>query len=74
METTVLLAEIYSAAWWTRHYSRPTQRDKKAQAVIRLGLAVRAAFNASEDFEPLLFAVCDALAVRQDTRFAVGAD
>ena len=67
-------AAIYSAAWWVRHYSRPAQRKQKAQAVMRLGLAVRAAFATSEDFGPLLYAVCDSLAVAPDLRFAVDAD
>lgn len=52
---------IYNAAWQVRDLSRPHQIEKKAQAVARLGFIVRAAFNASEDFGPLLEAVREAL-------------
>jgi hypothetical protein len=45
-----------------RYWERPHQREKKAQAIYHLGLVVRAAFNATEDFGPLLAAICDALA------------
>jgi len=44
-----------------RDLCRPHQLDKKAQAVARLGLAVRVAFNATENFAPLLEAIRDAL-------------
>jgi hypothetical protein len=59
--TTLHVAAIYNAGWQVRELGRPHQRDKKAQAVARLGLIVRAAFNESEDFAPLLEAVRDAL-------------
>lgn len=59
-----LVTAIYNAAWQVRDLCRPHQVDKKAQAVARLGLIVRAAFNASEDFAPLLEAVRDALTGR----------
>lgn len=65
------VAAIYEAAWWVRHYCRPVQRAQRAQAVQRLGLAVRCAFDSSDDFEALLYAVCDALATTPDLRFAV---
>ena len=67
-----LLDPIYEAAWWVRHHWRPGQR--RAQALRRLGLAVRRAFNASDDFEPLLYAVCHALSEIPDPRFAVTAE
>ncbi len=58
------VAEINNAAWWVRHYRRggrmqrtSSQAMLRRQAIQRLGLAVREAFNASEDFEPLLVAV-----------------
>jgi len=67
------IAAIYSAAWWVRHYCRPihSQREKRAQALQRLGLTVRAAFEGSEDFEPILYAVCQSLCETPDLRFAV---
>ncbi len=55
------VAAIYNAAWFIRDLTRPHQRDKKAEAVARLGLIVRAAFVASDDFGPLLYAIRDAL-------------
>lgn len=65
------VAAIYGAAWWLRYYRRPMQAEKRAQALLMLGLAVREAFNTSEHFEPLLYAICDALADMPDLRFAV---
>jgi hypothetical protein len=55
------VAAIYNEAWQVRDLCRPHQRDKKAQAVARLGFAVRVAFNATENFVPLLDAIRDAL-------------
>jgi hypothetical protein len=61
------VAEIYSAGWWVRRYRRggrqrtSRQAAQRAQAIQRLGLAVREAFNASDDFERLLIAVFDSL-------------
>ena len=59
--TAAHVAAIYNAAWHVRDLCRPHQLDKKAQAVARLGLAVRVAFNATENFAPLLEAIRDAL-------------
>ena len=58
------VSAIRNAAWWVRWWARPHQRDARAQAIHTLGLAVRAAFSATEDFEPLLYAIRDALAER----------
>lgn len=55
-------AEIFNAAWWIRHYCRPAKRVERQAAVLDLGLAVRQAFAATEDFEPLLRALADGLA------------
>ncbi len=55
------VAAIYNAAWSVRDLNRPHQHERKAQAVARLGLIVRAAFNASDDFEPLLSALAHSL-------------
>jgi len=53
------VSAIYNAAWWLRWYCRPHQRQQKAEAVKRLGFIMRAAFNSTEDFEPLLDAVAN---------------
>jgi hypothetical protein len=52
-----------------RHYPRPTQRLQRAQAVQRMGLTVRAAFNASDDFELLLIAIVEGLVPLEEPRF-----
>lgn len=62
--TPALVAAIYNAAWSVRYWRRPAQHEQKAQAVARLGFVVRDAFNASEDFGPLLEAIRDALSER----------
>jgi hypothetical protein len=56
-----LAATILNAAWWVRHYGRAANRTQRAQAILALGLTVRAAFDQSEDFEPLLAAIVDGL-------------
>jgi hypothetical protein len=65
------VARIYGAAWRVRHYARgghmrTLQRAERAQAIRLLGLTVREAFNASDDFEPLLIAVFNGLNPRGD--------
>ena len=62
--TAAHVAAIYNAAWFVRDLGRPHQHDKKAEAINRLGLTVRAAFDAGTDFEPLLYAIRDALTPR----------
>jgi len=51
---------MYNAGWMLRHYKRGArsliQRPERAQAIRNLGLAVRDAFNSSDDFERLLIA------------------
>jgi hypothetical protein len=59
--TEQLAAQIRNAAWMVRHYRRPHAGATRAQAIQRLGLTVRAAFNKTEDFEPLLIAVVEGL-------------
>lgn len=55
-----------------RHYARPSQARERAQAILVLGLAARAALMECGDaFEPVLYAICDALALARDLRFAV---
>jgi hypothetical protein len=64
-------AAIREAAWWVRHYRRGARLPaisgpQRAQAIQRLGLAVRHAFNESDDFELLLRAVLEGLSPRDD--------
>lgn len=71
--TTTQVAAIYGAAWWVRHYVRGSrtqiQKLERSQAITRMGLAVREAFNKSDDFEPLLIAVVDGLKPKDDPPF-----
>jgi hypothetical protein len=74
--TAVHVAAIYGAAWWVRHYRRGGRMQRtsaqavlRQQAIQRLGLAVRAAFNQSEDFEALLIAVFVSLSQNDDPPF-----
>lgn len=53
---------IYNDWWMVRHYAlqrTPTERLRRRQAIRKLGLTVRAAFNSSDDFEPLLIALVE---------------
>jgi hypothetical protein len=61
-DTRELVAAILNAAWMVRHYARGSRRSiQRSQAIQRLGLTVRDAFDTSEDFESLLAAVVDGL-------------
>jgi hypothetical protein len=53
---------LTNRAWWIRHYSRPAARIQRQASVLALGLVVRQAFSATDDFEALLRALADALA------------
>ena len=72
-ETAGYVAAIYNAAYQVRYYSRggrtSIQRKERQQAIRQLGLAIRSAFNESEDFEPLLVAVFDGLSQRDAPPF-----
>ena len=71
-DTGALVASILNPAYMVRHYQlqrTPTMRKQRAAAIHALGLAVRLAFNRSEDFEPLLLAVLDGLSPREEHRF-----
>src|SRR6266571_993739 len=48
-------------AWPVRYLCRPHQHELRAAAWHNLGLAARAAFNASDQFAPLLLAIANAL-------------
>jgi hypothetical protein len=66
------VTSIRNAGYFVRHYWRgargSTQRAERAAAILQLGLAARAALNSTEDFEPVLTAIVDAL-VPRDPRF-----
>ena len=72
-DTGHLVAAIYNAGYMVRHNRRGGRvtlqsplAAKRREAIDQLGLVVRDAFTASEDFEPLLVALVDALASRDD--------
>jgi len=60
------LSAICSAAWWVRWWCRPHQREQRERAIRELGLAARAAFNATEDFEPVLCAIARTMPGEKD--------
>lgn len=72
-DTGQLVAAILNAAWMVRHYARggrsAIQRTRRAQAIQKMGLTVREAFDSSDDFETLLGAVVDGLRPRDDPPF-----
>ena len=72
-ETAALVAAIFNAAYMVRHYARGgrvnIQRAQREQAILQMGLAVRDAFNRSEDFEALLAAVVEGLRPKEDQPF-----
>jgi hypothetical protein len=69
-DTGRLVAAILNAAWMVRHYERGARtsilRKQRQAAIKQMGLTVRECFERSEDFEPLLLAVLDGLAPKQD--------
>lgn len=62
-DTNARVAAILNAWWMVRHYERggrsSIQNPQWEQAIQKLGLTVREAFNKSNDFKPLLAAVVD---------------
>ena len=71
--TQAHVAAILNASYMVRHYARggrsSLQRTQRSQAIQRLGLTVRDAFNESDDYEPLLAAVVDGLRPKDDPPF-----
>jgi hypothetical protein len=69
-DTGQLVAAILNSAWMVRHYERggrSTILGRQRQRAIRtMGITVRDAFSHSEDFEPLLLAVLDGLAPKDE--------
>lgn len=60
---------IRNAAWMVRNYRRPCLSQQRDAAIRALGVTVRDAFNKSEDFEPLLAAICDGLRPHDERPF-----
>lgn len=64
------VAGILNAAWLVRHYARGGRSRihaaERARAIHALGIACREAFNATEDFYPLLAAIVDGLRPRDE--------
>lgn len=60
-ETDALVAAILNDWWMVRHYARGANtsigRASRAQAIQKLGLTIRNAFNTSDDFEALIAAI-----------------
>lgn len=69
-ETGALVAAILNDAWMVRHYRRGGRvgvgKLQRAQAIQKLGVTVRNAFNASTDYETLLAALVDGLRPRDE--------
>jgi hypothetical protein len=67
------VSAIYNAAWFVRFYARggrvAIQQKQRKKAIQDMGLVIRKAFNASDDFEPLLTAVADGLSQKNDPPF-----
>jgi hypothetical protein len=72
-KTEEYVAAIYNKCWMVRNYERggrtSIQRQDRQQAIYQLGLVVRTAFNATEDFEPLLTALFDGLSPKPPPPF-----
>lgn len=72
-DTGELVARILNDAWLVRHYVRGGRTGiaklQRQQAIKKLGLTVREAFNVSEDFEALLAAVVDGVRPRDEQPF-----
>jgi hypothetical protein len=68
-DSSALVAAILNDWWMVRHYGlarNPAMRLQRAQAILKLGLTVRHAFNSSDDFEVLLAAVIQGGSPRDD--------
>lgn len=71
-DTASLVAAILNDWWMVRHHAlqrTPDMRLRRAQAIQKLGLTVRHAFNSSDDFESLLAAVMDGGRPRDERPF-----
>lgn len=69
-DTAGFVATILNAAWWVRHYGRGSKQSiQRKQAIQKLGLTVRMAFDGSDDFEALLAALINGLSPKDDPPF-----
>lgn len=72
-DTAAYVASILNAAYLVRYYGRGArtqiQRLERQQAIQRMGLTVRQAFDDSDDFEALLVAIVDGLVPKEEPRF-----
>lgn len=72
-DITIWVANLLNAGFMVRYYARGArttiQRLERAQAIQNMGMIVREAFIQSDDFEPLLIAIADALRPRDDPPF-----
>ena len=67
-----LVTAILNDARLLREYApgrTPAQRLRRSQAILKLGLTVKEAFNNCDDYESLLVAVADGLRPRNDPPF-----
>lgn len=64
-----ILNEWYSVRYYYRGARSSIGRLHRAQAIQRLGLAIRNAFNKSDDFESLIAAVVEGAKPRDDPPF-----
>lgn len=69
LDTAAHVARILNAAYLVRHYRRRVTRELRAQAILEMGRAVRAAMAASSDDEALLYAIAAGLHDPLDSRF-----
>jgi hypothetical protein len=71
-DTGALLTQIRNDCWPVRYYSHArtqAMRLRREQAIKRLGLTVRYAFSASDDFEALLITLVDGLNTKETKPF-----
>ena len=64
-DVDLMLAAIRNAGWLVRCYRRGS-KEKRRQALLRMGVTVREAFLKSDDYEKLLQAVVDGLRPKED--------
>lgn len=73
-DTAELIAAILNDGYMVRHYRRGARiggrpQELRRQAIRKLGLTIREAFNLSEDFEALIAAVADSVRPKDEQPF-----
>lgn len=72
-DTADLVSAILNDWYTVRHYYRGARsgigRERRRQAIQKLGLTVREAFNKSDDFEALLSAVIEGAKAKDEPAF-----